>query len=63
MHGVISQTFLRKKHSEKFCIQRGQCSTKEKGASWRYMDNFEKEHPSIAKEYFDIRYEDLISYK
>ncbi|MFP4698716.1 MAG: hypothetical protein ACLFMO_08430 [Eubacteriales bacterium] len=30
------------------------------GSSERYMRNFEAEYPNIAKEYFDMKYEDLI---
>lgn len=29
----------------------------------RYLDDFEKDHPDIAKAYFDIRFEDLNEYK
>ena len=30
-----------------------------KGASWRYAEEFEKIYPEIAKEYYDMRFEDL----
>lgn len=30
------------------------------GASQRYMENFERQYPAIAKEYFDMKWEDLL---
>ena len=30
------------------------------GASQRYMENFESEYPAIAKEYFDMKWKDLL---
>ena len=29
----------------------------DKGSAWRYMKEFEKKHPEIAKEYFDMKWE------
>lgn len=29
------------------------------GAAYKYMEQFEKDHPEIAKQYFDLRYEDF----
>jgi hypothetical protein len=55
--------FYKKKTFREFCIQRGQCKIKEKGASWLYMEQFEKDYPEIAKQYYDIKYENLNMYK
>ena len=46
--------FLKKKSFRQFCEANG-----EKSSTLRYMTAFESEFPSIAKEYFDLRWEDL----
>ena len=33
-----------------------------KGSSWRYMEEFEKKYPLIAKKYFDIAGDMLLEY-
>lgn len=30
-----------------------------KGATWRYMEEFEQKHPMIASEYFNMKFEEL----
>jgi len=44
-------TFVRKMTFREFCIKDNQ-------SAYRYMTEFETNYPSIAKEYFDVRYSD-----
>ncbi len=44
-------------------ITDAKCQKAENYSSKRYLEEFEKLHPEIAKEYFDMRFEDLNLYK
>lgn len=52
-------SFFKKMTFREFCIERGKSTTGNKGAAWRYMEEFEKSYPNVAKQYFDMRYEDM----
>ncbi len=51
--------FFKKMTFREFCIERGKLLTGVKGASWRYMEDFEKQYPDMARKYFDMRYENI----
>lgn len=46
--------FYKKKSYREFCIANG-----ENSATVRYMKEFEKDHPKIAKMYYDMKFEEL----
>ena len=46
--------FYKKKSFREFCEING-----ENSSTMKYLYEFEKEYPEIAKEYFDLRFEDL----
>lgn len=50
-------SFFKKKSFREFCEANG-----DKSSTMRYMREFEKDHPDIAKQYFDLKYEDLNLY-
>ncbi len=50
--------FYKKKSFREFCEING-----ENSSTMKYLYEFEKEYPEIAKEYFDLRFEDLNLYK
>lgn len=50
--------FFKKKSYRDFCLINGEGS-----ATMRYLSELETVYPEIAKEYFDLRYEDLNQYK
>ncbi|MFR2385973.1 MAG: hypothetical protein ACLS73_15315, partial [Bilophila wadsworthia] len=45
-------SFLKKKSFRQFCEANGLTSS-----AFRYMSEFEHDHPDIAKQYFDIRFD------
>jgi hypothetical protein len=49
-------SFYKKKSFREFCELNG-----EKSSTMRYLREFEKEHPEIAKQYFDMKFENLIN--
>ncbi len=49
---------FKKKSFRKFCEINGN-----KSSTMRYMREFKKDHPEIAEQYFDLKYEDLNEYK
>ena len=51
-------SFYKKKSFREFCLANG-----ENSSTMRYLDEFEKDYPEIAKQYFDIKFEDLNMYK
>lgn len=51
-------SFFKKKSFREFSTMKGN-----EGASTRYLNEFEKLHPHIAKKYFGIKYEDFIKTK
>lgn len=49
-------SFLKKKSFREYCTE-----VKGNGvgsSAWRYMDEFEQKCPEIAKEYFDMKWDD-----
>jgi hypothetical protein len=50
--------FYKKKSFREFCLANGEDSS-----TVKYMNEFEKDYPEIAKQYFDMRFEDLNLYK
>lgn len=52
--------FFKKKSFRDFCESNQNPESDKKCASMRYLEEFEKKHPEVAKKYFDLRYEDLI---
>ncbi len=46
--------FFKKKSYRQYCEENG-----EKSSTMRYLQEFEHDHPDIAKRYYDIRYEDF----
>lgn len=55
--------FFKKMSFREFCLaNQSYCKTKNMCASMRALNNFENEHPYIAKLYFDIRFEDVNIY-
>lgn len=51
-------SFFKKKTYREFCTVNG-----ENSSTVRYMKEFERDHPEIAKKYYDIKYEELNQYK
>lgn len=51
-------SFYKKKSFREFCLANG-----ENSSTVRYMNEFEKDYPEIAKQYFDMKFEDLNMYK
>lgn len=51
--------FFKKKSFRDFCESNQNPESDRKCASIRYLEEFEKKHPEVAKKYFDLRYEDL----
>ena len=51
-------SFFKKKSFREFCIANGL-----KSSSVRYLNEFEEKHSDIAKEYFNLKYEDFINLK
>jgi hypothetical protein len=47
--------FFKKKSFREFCLVNGVDS-----ACYKYMDKFEQLHPEVAKEYFDIRFDQVL---
>jgi hypothetical protein len=54
--GMKEQVYHLYKHNFEQYLQDGY----NKGAAWVYMDNFEREHESVARQYYDIRYSDCL---
>lgn len=53
--------FFKKMSFRQFCeANQEKVKTKNKCATMRYMDDFESKHPEIAKQYFDLRFEDIV---
>lgn len=48
-------SLFKKKSYREFCLANG-----ENSSTVRYMNEFEKDHPNIAKKYYDIKFEELI---
>jgi len=46
-----------KKSFREFCLMRG-----EKSSIYKYMKDFEKQYPSVANTYFNLKYSDLLKY-
>lgn len=46
--------FFKKKSFREFCVANG-----ENSSTYRYMVNFERKYPEVAKEYFDLKYENV----
>jgi len=51
-------SFYKKKSFREYCLING-----EKSSTVKYMNNFEKEYPEIATQYYDLKYESLNQYK
>lgn len=51
--------FFKKKSFRNFCESNQNEKSKKVCASIRYMEHFESDHPEVAKEYFDLWFEDL----
>lgn len=47
-------SFFKKKSYREFCVANGKNSS-----TYKYMVNFEKQYPEVAKKYFDLKYEDF----
>lgn len=47
-------SFFKKKSYREFCLANG-----ENSSTVRYMNEFEKDHPDIAKLYYDMKYEEI----
>ena len=52
-----------KKSFREWCVADAERRPSKTCASLRYMLDFEKEFPDIAKKYFDLKYDDLNKYK
>lgn len=50
-------SFFKKKSFRQYCEMNGDNSS-----TMRYLKEFEKDHPDIAKQYFDLRFDELTSY-
>ena len=50
-------SFFKKKSYREFCLANGDGSS-----TVRYMKEFEKDHPEIAEEYYDLKFEELNQY-
>jgi len=50
-------SFLKKKSFREYCIING-----EKSATMRYLVEYEKSHPEVAREFFDIKFDGLNKY-
>lgn len=50
-------SFYKKKSFREFCLANQKQNSKVECATVRYMKDFEKKHPEIAKEYFDMKFE------
>ena len=51
-------SFFKKKSFRQYCEMNG-----ENSSTVKYMEQFEKDNPDIAKEYYDLKYEELNKYK
>lgn len=55
-------SFFKKKSFREFCFANQKENSKIECASVRYMRDFEELYPEIAKEYFDIKFEEISEY-
>lgn len=53
--------FFKKKSFREWCIADAERRTSKMCSSLKYMQKFEKDHPEIAEEYFDLKYENFKS--
>lgn len=55
-------SFFKKKSFREFCLANQTKSSNKECATVRYMKEFEEKHPKIAKEFFDLKYENESKY-
>jgi hypothetical protein len=62
IHQGLNLIYDRKTYRQELVFPEG-FKRKEHGICYRTMKNFEERFPEVAKEYFDLRYEDVKRYK
>ena len=56
-------SFFKKKSFREYCIADAERRPNKTCATLRYLNEFEKLYPEIAKQYFDLKFEELNMYK